>query len=813
MAKKRKIGDALSSAAKAVRGNGDSPTQSLSNDKKNPADVSSDKPKKPKKEKEKKTKSNSDIDSSQLKKEVSKPSTQDSSTLGSMITRVSEDESKDGIVAKDKTYSPTINGKTPNVSVNSNVAQKADSYEEVSVAGALADAVQKVSDEVVDDSEKANLAEDAVIATSSGDAKKSGGDTKTSQSGYTGETRPIGKVASEGTGGYDVSYDLNDISSMKDDFEKQNKLRAAEAPAIAIEKLGIQQYFPPSEDYVRSNFQGRYIGSRTLVASGGALMPVGLYDARNRAIEAKAQAQAKAKQKFWDIIDTAPQYDERYKDIFMDGLDKWYEVSGGDIGALTRGDSKMSREFIRWHKQMESRGRDIKELDKYATDIVSRMNEGDEFFPPEVIKAAMDVRTAQYELEDYMEGKLDGKLRIREAKNMLRGFESFTKVANEQLKLLKDLGPENMPLAKDADFLDPQVAANAVDSIYRNIHRDYDQLISATSKFWDVNKIENIVDTLYREHNLYDGTTEAEREKILQSGVRYMLSNLPREIDVEQKFQKTDALGWAKHYELKRQFNLTREDKIKFNRTTWESQNDIMTNMKNEIEEAKKIKDPAERTKKVNEIMMKYNSSVVTRGGVVAARVPALGETVHAVAANEAMIISSFGDKDMVSPAEELERARAAYNAMPDGPEKEAMQEYAWSVRRFNELGANNINVQAKENFASFGVVDNNKGMIVPIEEYDGNNPNDKVVNMGHIGGAAIYETGDVDTETGERATETFPFTVVTSYNIETDPVRRRMESQESKSTKLSDEWEQTGYTGKNTTISSSSFNTNNQNK
>ena len=95
------------------------------------------------------------------------------------------------------------------------------------------------------------------------------------------------------------------IDDYLDENKSDRKLRrsakkSAQNYIDTIEKLGVQDYFPQvGRNVATGTFSGARIGSETIYAGGGVLMPQGLYDARRRALKAKYGASQKSLQ---DIV-------------------------------------------------------------------------------------------------------------------------------------------------------------------------------------------------------------------------------------------------------------------------------------------------------------------------------------------------------------------------------------------------------------------------------------------------------------------------------------------------------------------------------
>jgi hypothetical protein len=84
-------------------------------------------------------------------------------------------------------------------------------------------------------------------------------------------------------------------------------------PYAVVEKLGIQDYYPNvGRDIAVGTFSGSRIGSQTIYSGAGALLPMGLYDARKRALKDAAKTKQAEIDKILTVPDTTPQLKEAF---------------------------------------------------------------------------------------------------------------------------------------------------------------------------------------------------------------------------------------------------------------------------------------------------------------------------------------------------------------------------------------------------------------------------------------------------------------------------------------------------------------------
>jgi hypothetical protein len=138
----------------------------------------------------------------------------------------------------------------------------------------------------------------------------------------------------------------------KDDIDKKIIDDASNqmgyVPSAVIEKLGVQDYYPQvGRDIAVGTFTGSRIGSQTIYSGAGALLPMGLYDARKRALAQAAKDKQAAVDKYFDLIETAPQYQEKFNVSIMDWMnDNLYNKHKGNSDAFLK-DPEVRREYAR----------------------------------------------------------------------------------------------------------------------------------------------------------------------------------------------------------------------------------------------------------------------------------------------------------------------------------------------------------------------------------------------------------------------------------------------------------------------------------
>jgi hypothetical protein len=686
-----------------------------------------------------------------------------------------------------KNVIPTISGNAPVPETVKQVSQNQPTFNPKKVEEAVnnvGEAVSNVSKEVEKQDYALNLQEQEI-------ARKEGEEPRGVAEGH-----DRGKTAREAAeSGYgDYEYPEVDYQKMGEDFRTALAAAKASAPAAAIENMGIEHYYPPQKDFITANFTGSYIGSRQLVAGTGALFPVGLLDARNRANEEKAKAKAEKEEKFWELSSTSPQYDERYKDVGMDILDKYYTLSGGNLDELMNGKSRLSLQFRREMYDYDSRGKHLVEV---MTNIKSVLGIGEDgkaasdwankYVPPHMIDKMQKVLEGTQDMTAFFEGKAVGDKEMREVSNYIRSYQNFTPLANKQLELLKGQA-DKMPLRQDIDWTNPVNAANLEEAVTRaGSTRDWTAYTQVVGEYFDLGRVKEIVEEMHRTNRLWEGESSTEREQIMQDEMRYMMSMLGTKIDIEQEFKATNALGWERlklNWDKWSTMKQWRKDDLE---TMYEGVNREMNeqNFQNDIINAyNSDKDPKARSKAIELIYQKYGKTVDATGGYASMLLPSKGITVHSVDPKELQVIGRDGKQRNITT--ELGNIRKEFYGRKDSDDKfvEGNAEYDSMLSQINELkqvtqlGHTPIPMNVGKTTVTPSVYDAATSRMSPLETWKGDIDPSMLTNTVHLGGAIGINTGKKDmnrnsTNYGKDIYRPSQFQFVTNHNIENDATRR----------------------------------------
>lgn len=215
------------------------------------------------------------------------------------------------------------------------------------------------------------------------------------------------------------------VAQAKDNATQNPSVTTANTAANldVIEKLGIQDYYPTaSRNIAVGTFTGEVIGSQTIYSGAGGLAPMGLYDARKRALAKAAAAKQAAIDKFLTLEDTAKAYNMEYKDYAYDHLYDILEKHGFSVTSVMR-DRDAAKEVYR----LKSLGKELKFVEEESKAVLSQLGKEGSYVPPSIAKAAKDMFYGMQDKDKVFSGKSDLVKTISE----LKAYNSLTKKAED----------------------------------------------------------------------------------------------------------------------------------------------------------------------------------------------------------------------------------------------------------------------------------------------------------------------------------------------------------------------------------------------
>lgn len=236
------------------------------------------------------------------------------------------------------------------------------------------------------------------------------------------------------TVGEDQDNATYDKYATKEDIQNEIDKKMAEygssAPSNVIEKLGVQDYYPQvGRDVAVGTFTGSRIGSQTIYSGAGALLPMGLYDARKRALAEAAKERQKTLQKFLEIPNAPDQLNLEFGQYAGNIILDIAKKNNYDPNLINR-----DKEGMLELKRLENTAKELHLADKTIRALIDKATTKDggvAGYIPDKMKNEM--YNFQSGLVDNMQDYFSGKKDIGNLTNNFRIYADGTKWINEML--------------------------------------------------------------------------------------------------------------------------------------------------------------------------------------------------------------------------------------------------------------------------------------------------------------------------------------------------------------------------------------------
>jgi hypothetical protein len=342
---------------------------------------------------------------------------------------------------------------------------------------------------------------------------------------------------------YDAFATKEDVKKGIDEYMAEY---AKDAPASAIEKLGVQDYYPQiGRDVAVGTFTGSRIGSQTIYSGAGVLLPQGLYDARKRALAEEAKQRQKDLDKYLTIHNTADQFNERFAEIAGKAAFDVAERNGWNPNRIGR-----DREGMIELKKLENRGKRIIEADKQIDAFLEASNPKDgkpQAYIPEKMKNEM--YKFKNGLIDNVDDYLTGKKDIGEFLENFRIYsdgtiwidENFPKWTNESNKTQRSI---SLKTGKELTDQNIKEINETIKALQNDGNPDYDTYATILKKYFSID--DKRVDS-------WMNAQQYPKDDLARESVKEYLNNLiPAASFVEElKSNPNQNFGrWAKKMDL-----------------------------------------------------------------------------------------------------------------------------------------------------------------------------------------------------------------------------------------------------------------------
>lgn len=341
----------------------------------------------------------------------------------------------------------------------------------------------------------------------------------------------------------------------------------SKAPDLVVEKLGLQDYYPEAGSNIAvGNFSGSYAGSRTIYSGAGGLLPLGLYDARKRAIAAEIKKKEALVDQLKEVPNIAKQFQPYYSEDFMNFLSPWMDAFKDKPEELLR-----NPDFLKGLRQKQAIAENFLKVDANFKSLREKLVTDDgkpaAWANERMLKILNNFNAGMLpgEIEKYF----DGTKNISDLETSMREIPNAYNQADEIVKQLMDKGAIeraiNMKTGKDFNP-DEIKEMNSLIQQLKSTSPDYETYAQLRRKFFKF-EYEDIV-TEWIEGHMPD-LPKSERDAVIDSVSKYMFSQMPKESIISTITNQANGYTERRGQDLSYKANQDRinADLYKFNKS------------------------------------------------------------------------------------------------------------------------------------------------------------------------------------------------------------------------------------------------------
>ena len=259
------------------------------------------------------------------------------------------------------------------------------------------------------------------------------------------------------------------------------------APQLAIEKLGVQDYYPEiGRDIAVGTFTGSRIGSQTIYSGAGGLLPLGLYDARKRAIAADIKKKESLMDQLKEMPDIAKQYKPAFAQNFYEGLMNYVDAYKDNPEGLASDPG-----YLKFMSTQKGVAENFSKTSAYLSDLEEKLVDPKTGSPaawvtPGMLKIINNVKTGMVpgKVEDYFSGKKN----IAKVLNTVRALPDALKQADDIIETLISKGGVEtaINLKTGKEFTEKDIAdLNSLVQQIKSPSVDYEMFAELRKKYFD----------------------------------------------------------------------------------------------------------------------------------------------------------------------------------------------------------------------------------------------------------------------------------------------------------------------------------------
>lgn len=431
-----------------------------------------------------------------------KTTTEEGGAPGSAITSVMNTSPNTAVTTSDKIYDDVT--KDPNTT-----------FEQTVAAGEVAAKVDEAKEEAEAEADAAigqQMEKVQQDLEGQGEGTEGGGGAPNAQSNFMQSGIGAGAQGQRPT--YEATTSTDKVGKDVAKLDQMDKGYDEYIPQAVVEKLGVQDYYPNiGRNIAVGNWSGSVLGSQTIYAGAGAIMPMGLYDARKRALdEAAKQKQAKI-DKMLEMPDTSPQYQVAYQDYGFDFINSELERFGS-YDAMTR-----DPEFRKNMARIKNIGKEISYVDGVADKYLKDLNDG-KWVPKDVVENLYKFKSGLIEdLPDILSGNKSASDYVNFFKSYENGISWIDQQAKDGLfsKERMDEAPISMntgEIQKDQEGFE-KFRSELIKSLNGDGSIDNDTYVTGLKRYFDLSRVEPLIDSWIQGNNADANTKEAMMQHLI----------------------------------------------------------------------------------------------------------------------------------------------------------------------------------------------------------------------------------------------------------------------------------------------------------
>jgi len=313
----------------------------------------------------------------------------------------------------------------------------------------------------------------------------------------------------------------------REEIYEQARQAKVKAPQLAIEKLGLQDYYPEAgRNIAVGTFTGSRIGSQTIYSGAGGLLPLGLYDARKRAIATEIKKKEALVDQLKEMPDIAKQFKPYFAEKHMEFLSPWLDAFKDKPEELMR-----NTDFLKGLRQQQSIAENFLKVNENFKSLREKLVTDDgkpaAWANERMLKMLNNFNAGM--LPGEVEGYFDGTKNISDLEKNIREIPNAYNQADDIVKQLMDKGAVetaiNMKTGKDFSPDDIKEVNSLIQQL-KSPSPDYEIYDQLRRKYYDF-AYEDIAKE-WIEGNMPD-LPKSERDAVIDSVSRYMFSQMPKD--------------------------------------------------------------------------------------------------------------------------------------------------------------------------------------------------------------------------------------------------------------------------------------------